>query len=481
MVDYDFAIVKATGNPQGFAWDYTNPYMEQQANEAWNRCGKLGLYHFTYGLDDPNIEADFFVNTVRGWIGRAVLVIDYEGENALRHGRDWVRRFAERIASTAGVKPVIYASGGVIVEQGLKSLGYPIWCANYYQGYKAIHGYDTSGCKIYGGCEDSAIWQFTSQGYLPGYNIPLDLNICYADWGELLGKVVHVDRIGKMVQCAIDIANKDWHGYSQADRWDRDFDCSSLMYICARFAGYAIGAGRDAVRYTGTMRADFTRAGFEAIPFRNVGLGGLRRGDILLNEVHHTEIYIGDGKFAGAHSDWDGAPGDSSGQEISIVPAYDYPWDYVLRPPVDPQPEPEPEPEPEVIELQPVTNIGGEVHRLYRSGSHILTTSEDERNELTKRGWTYEGVAFTAPKGGVAPVYRMAKGGDHVFTCAFEEAQALQDKGWVYEGVPFFGAENGTAVYRLWKQGRHLFTADKREYDELKKKGWTQEGVAWRV
>lgn len=482
LVDYDFAIVKVSGNPAGYAWDYVNPYAAQQAREAWNRTGRLGLYHFTFGQPNAHQEADYFCEQVDklGYADKAVLVVDYEGELALSRGREWVRAFAQRVEARTGRKPVIYASGSVIIEQDLFALGYPLWCANYYRGWERIQGYDTSGCKIYSGCEGAALWQFTSQGYLPGYGGALDLNICMVDWNSLVGKSggQQVDnRIDKMVQCAIDIANNNTHGYSQADRWDVDFDCSSMMYICAHYAGYNIGVGRDATRYTGTMKADFTRAGFAAIPFDQVGLGGLKRGDILLNEVHHTEMCIGGGKFVGAHSNWDGESGDSSGLEISEGDAYVYNkgWDYVLRPPA--------EETKKVNDLQKVTNTGGNVYRLYnkKTGAHMLTLETKERDALKKDGWTDEGVSFVAPKGGVVPVYRLAKGKDHLFTTSFKEATTAQQKGWTYEGVPFFGQENGKAVYRLYK-GVHHYTTDKAENDALvKKHGWKSEGVGWHI
>lgn len=474
MVDYDFAIVKASGNPKGYpkTWNFQNDDMEQQAREAYAKTKRVGLYHFTYGLEDANREADFFLSTCGIWVGKVVLVIDYEGELALSRGRSWVKKFAQRVEAVAGYKPVIYASGSVIMEQNLKSLGYPLWCANYYQGYKAIHGYDTSGCKIYSGCEGSALWQFTSTGYLSGYNGALDLNVCYSDWSDLIGKETPVQpKIEKMVQCAIDIANDNTHGYSQADRWDVDYDCSSMMYICAHEAGYNIGIGRNATRYTGTMKRDFTKAGFTAIPFSQVGLSGLKRGDILLNEVHHTEMCIGNGQFVGAHSNWDGRSGDSSGAEISIGAAYDYPWDYVLRPPVEKETR-------EGSDLQKVNNQGGKVYRLAKGTNHMWTLSTSERDGLIKKGWKDEGVAWTAPKGGVVPVYRLAKNTDHLFTTSFGEAKQAQSNGWVYEGVPWFGNEKGKPVYRLCKDVHH-YTTSENEAKTLVKRGWKNEGVAW--
>ena len=173
----DFAIVKMSGNPKGYAWDYVNPYAAQQAKDAAFKHGLLGLYHFAYGMQ-ATTEADFFIEQVRklGYLGKAMLVLDYEA-GATSKGSTWVKKFCERVKEKAGYAPVIYASGSVIVSQNLFSLGYPIWCANYYKGYEEVNGYDTSDMRIYGGCEKAVLWQFTSRGKLSGYGGNLDLNV----------------------------------------------------------------------------------------------------------------------------------------------------------------------------------------------------------------------------------------------------------------------------------------------------------------
>ena len=181
LVDYDFAIVKATGNPPGYAWNYKNPFMEQQVEDALYRRGCAGLYHFTFGRAAKE-EADFFCDTVADYVGRAMLVIDYEGY-ATSNGREWLRSFAQRVKYRTGVNPVVYASSSVIREQDLESLAeednLSLWSANYYLGYQAIYGYDTSQCKA--DVPSAALWQFTSQGVLDGYDGYLDLNVFYGD------------------------------------------------------------------------------------------------------------------------------------------------------------------------------------------------------------------------------------------------------------------------------------------------------------
>lgn len=181
LVDYGFAIVKATGNPPGYAWNYKNPYMEQQVNDALDKTGCAGLYHFTFGRAAKE-EADFFCDTVADYVGRVMLVIDYEGY-ATSNGREWLRTFAQRVKYRTGVNPVVYASSSIILEQDLESLAeeenLSLWSANYYLGYRTIYGYDASECKA--DIPSAAIWQFTSQGVLDGYDGYLDLNVFYGD------------------------------------------------------------------------------------------------------------------------------------------------------------------------------------------------------------------------------------------------------------------------------------------------------------
>ena len=159
--------------------------------------------------------------------------------------------------------------------------------------------------------------------------------------------------IEKMVQHAIYLAENDYYGYSWADRWDHDRDCSSLVYDSAYEGGYPVGRGPDKTRYTGTMIDDFEAAGFtckrpwEVDPYR---------GCIFLRDPWgsggHTEIYIGYGQTVGAPLAETGGvygePGDQTGYEISIT---DDPggWDYVLCPPID---------EPKQMPGEPVNDMG---------------------------------------------------------------------------------------------------------------------------
>lgn len=97
--------------------------------------------------------------------------------------------------------------------------------------------------------------------------------------------------------------------------------------------------------------------------------------------------------------------------------------------------------------------VGISIYRLYsdRYGDHFYTTDVNERDTYVAAGWALEGsnngIAFPSADAltGV-PMYRVHnpnaysenKAGAHHFTASWEEVQNLVRKGWVYEGVAWF-------------------------------------------
>ena len=129
------------------------------------------------------------------------------------------------------------------------------------------------------------------------------------------------------------MASDNSHGYSQANRWGNpDFDCSSLVIMAWEKAGVPVKS-RGAT-YTGNMRPVFLACGFKDVTASiNLNTGaGLKRGDVLLNEVNHVVMYVGSGKIVHARSsEGNSLPGDQSGNEIRVQSYWNYPWDCVLR------------------------------------------------------------------------------------------------------------------------------------------------------
>lgn len=138
--------------------------------------------------------------------------------------------------------------------------------------------------------------------------------------------------IENAVAWAIDTANDQSHGYSQADRWGPDYDCSSFVISAFEQAGVSL---REAgASYTGNMRGPMISCGFVDVTY-SIGLDtgyGLQPGDVLLNYAAHTCLCVGGGKVANCRTD-EGHPqsGDQSGNEIRIQSYWNFPWNCVLR------------------------------------------------------------------------------------------------------------------------------------------------------
>lgn len=149
------------------------------------------------------------------------------------------------------------------------------------------------------------------------------------------------EQMGKrqaFVDFVVDWCEDPSHGYTQdlVKRWGPDCDCSSLMYMAANAAGYDVPTGYG---NTATMKSDFEKAGWTAVPFDGV-LSDCAPGCIALNTSNHTEAFVDWNTFGGASMDENGGiqgatSGDQTGREVRITGAYtpSYGWDYILIPP----------------------------------------------------------------------------------------------------------------------------------------------------
>lgn len=136
--------------------------------------------------------------------------------------------------------------------------------------------------------------------------------------------------IERYISWAIATANDNSHGYSQANRWGPDYDCSSFVVSSLKNSGFAVGGAT----WTGNMKSELTKYGFRW--YTNVAQR--TRGDIMLahNSVNqHTEIFLGNNQIVGATGSENGgiygAAGDQTGREIRVGTYYSEPWDGFLR------------------------------------------------------------------------------------------------------------------------------------------------------
>ncbi len=161
--DYDFIICKAT---EGVG--YTDPKCDGHYQRAKSQGKLLGVYHFARpGYNDPIAEADWFVHEIQGYIGEAVLVLDWEVEDV--GNVNWAKRWLDRVYEKTGVKPMVYMSGSVVNNYDWSPVvagDYGLWIAYWPNEYQYGQGWPTDPSQMtypIGKWPFWAIWQFSSR------------------------------------------------------------------------------------------------------------------------------------------------------------------------------------------------------------------------------------------------------------------------------------------------------------------------------
>lgn len=173
-VPSDFVIVKATES----TW-YTNPCFREQADATLNSGKLLGIYHYVGG-GNAKAEARFFVNTVKPYIGRALLALDFEsGNNRDYMNTGYLQECAIEVYALTGVRPLLYGSQcdyGRLARVS-KATNCGLWIAQYANNNHT--GYQSKPWNE--GSYSCAMRQYSSAGALPNYGGNLDLNKFYGD------------------------------------------------------------------------------------------------------------------------------------------------------------------------------------------------------------------------------------------------------------------------------------------------------------
>lgn len=169
----EFAIVKVT---QGTG--YVNPNATAQLNAAVRSGKEIGVYHYASG-GDCNAEADYFLANARPWVGKAVLALDWEGDqNSAWGNSNWSTCFVRRVKARTGVIPMVYTSASALWQvAGARAENAGLWVAQY--ANMSPTGYQNAPWRL--GADGEAMRQYTGTGVLPGYSGYLDLDYFRGD------------------------------------------------------------------------------------------------------------------------------------------------------------------------------------------------------------------------------------------------------------------------------------------------------------
>lgn len=160
-----------------------------------------------------------------------------------------------------------------------------------------------------------------------------------------MSKVMVKQIIDDAVDFAVNIANDNSHGYSQKVRSlyeidvPKSFDCSSLVLTAFYYAFMKNGLKNQAnylkrnCSYTGNM-LKMLNCGFEVVARNQTAHAKMLKGDVELNETHHTALAIDPDNIVHARtSEGTSDTKDGSGNEIRTQKWYLYShgWTHRLR------------------------------------------------------------------------------------------------------------------------------------------------------
>lgn len=170
-LDCDAVIVKAT---QGTG--YINPICDSLYQAAKSAGKMLGVYHYASG-GNATAEADFFLDNISGYIGEAMMVLDWEsGENAQWGNTNWCKEFCDRVYARTGINPVVYVQNSA-VDQVANLTNNGLWIAQYADN-NPMGWVDSPWNTI---TVNHIMHQYTSTGRIYGWSGNLDLSLFYGD------------------------------------------------------------------------------------------------------------------------------------------------------------------------------------------------------------------------------------------------------------------------------------------------------------
>lgn len=177
----DFVIIKAT---EGVG--YKDPSFDTFINQAISLGKRIGVYHFArpyaQNFNNPKSEADWFISVIQPYIGRVMLILDWEAER--KNDAAWAKEWLDRVKEVTGVRPVFYTYESCVNSYNFSSIiEYPLWVARYLD-YVHDYNYDMKNAGPKPNVRWWAkyiMWQWTSSGRINGWNGNLDCNIFYED------------------------------------------------------------------------------------------------------------------------------------------------------------------------------------------------------------------------------------------------------------------------------------------------------------
>lgn len=171
----DFAILRVG------SWDNDGPYVDPTFEENYKNATaegiKVGAYFYTYAEneDEQNRELELFLNALSGKNFEYPVFVDVEANCLTKLDKATVSNLIKRemdILDQKGYTPGWYSYTNYINSYIDRTIlkDYPLWIADY-RGYVGYTG-------------DYVMWQYASDGTVPGISEDVDMNYDYHGYGE---------------------------------------------------------------------------------------------------------------------------------------------------------------------------------------------------------------------------------------------------------------------------------------------------------
>ena len=180
-VSFDFCIIKST---EGIG--FVDPFCDQYVQYCIAQDLPWGFYHFGRPGNDPEREADFWVEQTSNYFGHGLPVLDIETTDGNEDVVSWCYRFLSRVIDRTGIKPMVYMSESFDWKydwSAVVSLDVGLWLAAY-RSSTPVYNYQYPSMwksPVTHHWQFICMWQYTSNGHLEGYSGRLDMDVFYGD------------------------------------------------------------------------------------------------------------------------------------------------------------------------------------------------------------------------------------------------------------------------------------------------------------
>ena len=163
---------------------YVNPDCDRVVQDALAAGQGVGVYHFAHTENNAVVEANYFIDNTRGYIGKGIVpILDWEPSAPWDTG--WALTWLRIVEAAWDTKPIVYMNQFTENTYDWSSVvagDYGLWIAAYPLSYTPIYGFNPPAAQptLYH-WPFAVAWQYTSTGYVGDWGGALDLSVVYGD------------------------------------------------------------------------------------------------------------------------------------------------------------------------------------------------------------------------------------------------------------------------------------------------------------